>query len=159
MAISSSAVYAMNDADLQLRLVGDGADAHILRAFNAFGLAVPANQLAELSAITSRLAVAHARNILQFLDALGINRGHCFERGILEDDVRRHTLLFCHLLAMVLQHLIELGVECRSSILHRSVFCYLVEVIVLHDFEARGVFHEFLAGCRQFEHTIVIYIF
>ena len=78
---SDLTVYALNDLHLQHRLLGNGTYPHVHLPLNL-------DQIDKLFGIRLfHLSLAHALNILEFLQGDGIIGSHLFQRHVLENNV------------------------------------------------------------------------
>ena len=100
-----------------------------------------------------------AGNVLQFLDRLGINSSHGFQRSVLENHVGRHLQVLAHPLAQVLEHLVESRIHrARRSALRGDCYLLLVKVTVLHYFEGDRFIEKIPALVRHLQDTVIVHI-
>ena len=114
------------------------------------------DQLDELLTVSFRLACSNTRYILQFIQCHRIGSGHRFQRGILENNERRHFQTFGQLLAQILHHREQSridGTGCSTA--YGNFFFLFVELVVFGYFERDRFLYKLFSFFRNLQQTVV----
>ena len=115
---------------------------------------------AELCTISFCFSCADTWNVLQFVERMGINGCHRFQRSILENDVRRHIQVFAHALSQVFQHLIEQRINCAClPTLQGDVGLGILIIPVFDYLERTWIFQKIHTFVCDLQNAIVVYVF